>query len=242
MKVRAIVPHIAALVVVVGCAWLTQWQVDRAAQKRELIERWHDRSAVPVDALEAPYSLPQPVTGVAIWKPDRQLLLDNKIRNGRPGVHVLTPLQLQDGRLFLVNRGWAAWPSRSARLPDPELTRSQSEIRGVLNTPPGTGLQLGSSEIPLDDDWPLLATYFDYTQLADVYGDALQPAVIQLDPSHADHLTGDAWNVVTFGPKRHIGYALTWSSIAIVVAIIWVALTIRQRRRGRVSVTENDTR
>lgn len=239
---RAVVPHLAALVVIAGCAWLAQWQVDRAAEKRELLERWHDRRPVALAGLNAPYSLPQPVSGVGIWQPDRQLLLDNKIREQRVGVFVLTPFLLSDGRLFLVNRGWAAWPSRSAPLPDPGTAQRKSEIRGVLNNPPGTGLQLGESEIGLDDGWPLLATYFDHEQLIDLFGDAVQPAVIQLDPSHADHLTGDAWKVVTFGPKRHIGYALTWTSIAIVVAIIWLALTIRQRRRGRESSTENDTR
>ena len=122
------------------------------------------------------------------------------------------------------------------------MAQKKRRIQGVLNNPPGTGLQLGESEIRLDDGWPLLATYFDYQQLIDLFGDALQPAVVQLDRSHADHLTGDAWKVATFGPKRHIGYALTWTSIAIVVAIIWLALTIRQRRRGRESSTENETR
>ena len=242
MNLRAILPHLAALVVIAGCAWLAQWQVDRAAEKRELIERWHERRPVALASLEAPFSLPQPISGVGIWQPDRQILLDNKIRERRAGVFVLTPFVFSDGRMFLVNRGWAAWPSRSGPLPDPGVGQQKREIRGVLNNPPGTGLQLGESEIRLDDSWPLLATYFDYQQLISLFGNALQPAVVQLDPSHADHLTGDAWKVVTFGPKRHIGYALTWTSIAIVVAIIWLALTIRQRRRGRESSTENETR
>jgi len=122
------------------------------------------------------------------------------------------------------------------------VAQKKRRIQGVLNNPPGTGLQLGESKIRRDNGWPLLATYFDYQQLINLFGNALQPAVVQLDPSHADHLTGDAWKVVTFGPKRHIGYALTWTSIAIVVAIIWLALTIRQRRRRRESSTENETR
>ena len=74
-------------------------------------------------------------------------------------------------------------------------------------------------------------TYFDYGVLADQFGKELQPAVIQLDPEHPAHLTGDPWQVVTFGPDRHLGYALTWTSIAIVVATIWLVLTIRQVRR-----------
>ena len=103
----------------------------------------------------------------------------------------------------------------------------------MLNVPPGTGIQLGESQSLLQRDWPILATYFDHDRLAEALGAELQPAVVQLDPSHPDHLTGDAWQVVTFGPERHIGYALTWSTIAIVVAAIWLVLTIRQIRRQR---------
>lgn len=232
MTMRIAVPHIAALVVIAACGWLAQWQIDRAAEKREIIERWQAQRPIDLAALETPFSLPQPVTGVGIWNPDRQILIDNRIREQRTGVHVLTPLKLPDDRIFLVNRGWAAWPSRAATLPDPDVARRQSEIRGVLNTPPGTGVQLGESEFLLGRDWPILATYFDHERLSELYGAALQPAVIQLDPSHPDHLTGDAWTIVTFGPKRHIGYALTWSTIAIVVAAIWLVLTVRQIRRS----------
>lgn len=240
MNIRSIIPHLAAIAVISGCAWLAHWQVERAGEKREIIARWHDRAPMPLSTLEPPYSLPQPVSGVGIWDGSRQILLDNKIRDQRMGVHVLTPLVLPDGRLFLVNRGWAAWPSRSAQLPDPHLPDSPSEygdpaaleaeIQGVLNTPPGTGIRLGETRIENGEAWPLLATYFDRHLLVERLGEALQPAVVQLDPRHPAHLTGEAWKVVTFGPDRHIGYALTWISIAVVVAAIWLVLTVRQIR------------
>jgi len=228
---RAVVPHLAALVVVASCAWLAQWQVERADEKREIIERWHDRAPVALEQLEKPVTMPQPVTGVGIWQPDRQILIDNRIRDRRTGVDVLTPLRLPGGRLYLVNRGWAAWPSRSSQLPDPAVAQGTTRIRGVLNTPPGTGVRLGEARTPPGSDWPILVTYFDHDRLAELFGSALQPAVIQLDPAHPDHLTGDAWKIVTFGPERHIGYALTWTTIALVVAGIWLALTIRAARR-----------
>lgn len=227
---RSIIPHLAALAVVAGCGWLAQWQVERAEEKREIIERWNDRAPVPLETLERPYTLPQPVVGVGIWDPDRQILVDNRVRGQRTGVHVLTPLETRDGRLFLVNRGWASWPARTSDLPDPGLDRPEADIRGVLNTPPGTGIRLGEAEIDSDAEWRVLVTYFDRDVLARLLGDDLQPAVIQLDPGHPAHLTGDPWQVVTFGPERHIGYAMTWTSIALVVAGIWLVLTIRQAR------------
>jgi len=241
VSIRNGIPHLAALVVIAGCAWLAQWQVDRAEDKRQIIERWNDQATTRLETLTRPYSLPQPISGVGIWDSSRQILLDNRVRQRRSGVHVLTPLRIPDGRLFLVNRGWAAWPARTAQLPNPGLSEAstenrkagsrEAEIQGVLNTPPGTGIRLGDTEIPSDEDWPLLMTYFDHGGLAELFGDDLQPAVIQLAPEHPAHLTGDPWKVVTFGPDRHIGYAMTWTSIAIVVAALWLVLTIRQARR-----------
>lgn len=243
MSIRNVIPHVAAIGVIAGCAWLALWQLDRAEEKREIIERWNERAPVRLESLAPPYSLPQPVTGVGNLDPSRQILIDNRVRDQRTGVHVLTPLRTPDGRLFLVNRGWAAWPARTAELPDPGVpaTSPQAasrggpkvEIQGVLNTPPGTGIRLGDADIRPGRDWPVLVTYFDHGALAELFGGDLETAVIQLDPDHPAHLTGDPWKVVTFGPDRHIGYAMTWTSIAIVVAAIWLVLTFRQARRRR---------
>jgi len=245
LNIPSAIPHVAAIAVIAGCAWLAQWQVERADEKRQIIENWNESDRVSLAAVEQPFDLPQPVTGVGIWDDGRQVLVDNKIRRHRPGVYVLTPLRLDDGRVFLVNRGWASWPSRSAELPDPAIVAERAgmqtnarsgasaNIQGVLNTPPGTGIRLGDADVGTAEDWPLLITYFDSAALAEVFGKALQPAVVQLDPDHSAHLTGDPWQIVTFGPDRHIGYAMTWISIGLVVTAIWLVLTVRQFRKRK---------
>lgn len=154
LGVRNTIPHIAAIAVIAACIWLAQWQLERAAQKRVILDKWNNQAPVELATVTRPFDLPQPVTGVGIWDPDHQILLDNRIRDQRPGVQVLTPFRLPDGRIFLVNRGWASWPSRSDELPDPAITNTRGDagpnipgdILGVLNNPPGTGVRLGQSE------------------------------------------------------------------------------------------------
>lgn len=229
---RTLLPHVAALAVISACIWLTLWQLDRAGEKREILQRWHAREPVELGMLSAPYDVPLPVeTGVGNWVADRQLMIDNRVRQGRTGVHVLTPWRAPDGRLFLVDRGWASWPARTEPLPDPAPAGDSAALRGVLTSGPDVGLRLGDVELPDDPEWPLLVTYFDAEPLRALYGPSLQPTVIQLDPGHPAHLTGDRWQVVTFGPKRHLGYAMTWTSIAIVVGLIWLVLSIRGLKR-----------
>ena len=66
----------------------------------------------------------------------RQILIDNKVHDGRAGYHVVTPLVLADGRAVLVDRGWVA-AGRDARAscrrsPPPAGTVT---VRGRVNVP-----------------------------------------------------------------------------------------------------------
>ncbi|MDT8439168.1 MAG: SURF1 family protein [Wenzhouxiangellaceae bacterium] len=220
------------MAVIAACTWLTLWQLQRATDKEQLLARFHGRAVVELAALSAPLSLPQPVRLAGWWRPARQVLIDNRIREGQPGVEVLTPLELDDGRWVLIQRGWASWPARDQALPDPRPPQTDPgrpvQLTGVLNHPPGVGVRMG--EATSTEQWPRLLTWFDLESLRAAFGPTLLPAVVQLDPNHPAHLTGDAWPLVTFGPERHRGYALTWATIALVVTGIWLVLSLRARR------------
>ncbi len=227
---RAIVPHLAAALVVAACLWLMTWQIDRADDKRARMAEVAAAPTVGLSDVNADTPTPTRISGAGRFDDGRQVLLDNRVFNRQPGVHVLTPWILDDGRIVLVDRGWAAWPDRSAPRPDPAPPQTE-RIDGLLVAPPEVGLRLGETA-PLDpDDWPNLLTYHDDGPLRAAFGDALLPQVVQLDPAHPGHLTGTHWPVVTFGPERHIGYAVQWGLMAAVVAAIWIGLTLRARRR-----------
>lgn len=233
VSVRGIVPHVAALAVIGGCIALSFWQVERAGTKRQLLADVESAATLTIAQAEPGTPLPSRVTGQGRFDDGRQVLLDNKPHNGRPGVHVLTPWLDADGRIFLVNRGWTAWLVRGDAMPNPRVPEDAGRIEGLLTSPPRVGFELGRVD-PLDPDrWPNRMTYHDQQELAAVFGPRLQPQVIQLDPAHPAHLTGTEWPVVTFGPERHIGYAFQWGLMAAVVAAIWIGLTIRSRRPRR---------
>lgn len=233
VSVRDIVPHLAAIAVIGGCIALALWQVERAELKRRLLADVESAPTLAIGQVGPETALPSRVHGQGRFDDRRQVLLDNKPHNGRPGVHVLTPWLDAEGRIFLVNRGWSAWFVRDEALPDPPVPDGADRVEGLLTAPPRVGFELGRVD-PLDADrWPNRMTYHDQKALATVFGSGLQPQVIQLDPAHPAHLTGSDWPVVTFGPERHTGYAFQWGLMAAVVAAIWIGLTIRSRRHRR---------
>jgi len=99
----------------VVCVGLAQWQWQRrletVAEIRVVAENW-DAAAVALDeALPDETALDparewQPVVLEGEYLVDEQLLARARPLNGRPGFEVLTPLLLDDGRVFVVDRGW----------------------------------------------------------------------------------------------------------------------------------------
>lgn len=225
-------PHAAALLVILMCLRLAVWQFDRADEKRELLQDWERAGAV---ALGEP--VPQGASyararATGRFDPSRHVLLDNQIRQGRPGVHVFTPFRPEGlERTWLVNRGWHALESRQGPLPQIDTPADRITISGRLTDPPRVGLQLGEARALDADRWPNLVTYLDPGRVEAALGENVAGRVILLDPDHPAHLTGNEWRPVNFGPDRHRAYAWQWLTMAAAVFLIWVALTWRSLRK-----------
>src|ERR1700712_3490273 len=109
----ALIPTLAAIVVVVLTISLGNWQRHRAAEKDALRAQYvatAGAAAFEVTGAESDIAAIryQPVRAHGVYHPVHQILLDNKILDGRPGFEVVTPLRLDNGRYVLVDRGWIA--------------------------------------------------------------------------------------------------------------------------------------
>lgn len=103
------------LVFALACSALGMWQFARRAEARAEIERIeanYDREAAGVTSVlpELAYwdeSLKwTPVELHGTYLTDEQLLVRNRPFHGSPGFEVLTPLLLDSGEVFVVDRGW----------------------------------------------------------------------------------------------------------------------------------------
>lgn len=115
MSFRYILLSAIGVTVVLGCFRLSKWQIDRLGQRRERNELLANRlSAAPVTLGELPNDTAAAhyrrarVRGVFDY--DHELALALRANQGSPGVYILTPLRLADGRTLLANRGWVYAP------------------------------------------------------------------------------------------------------------------------------------
>lgn len=222
------IPTLAAVAVMLACARLAFWQLDRAEEKAALLEAWERAPATPLEQVDADTPLYSRVTASGRFDDRRQVLLDNQSRHGLAGVYVFTPFRATgESRLWLVNRGWTALNRRSGMLPDPPVPADATALNGILNNPPRVGRQIGRAASLDPEAWPNLVTYYDRERLLEVYGDFLAERVILLDPDHPAHLDGREWQPLVFGPARHRAYAFQWGLIGLVVFGIWLVLSIR---------------
>lgn len=221
-----------ALACALGLARMGWWQLDRAQAKQALLDGIESATHAPLvelSELEAGTSDPRfrAVRVAGEFRADRQILLDNQLRDGQPGVRVYVPLQRPDGLpALLVDRGWLPWPDRSHAAPSASLPTGTQQLSGVLLDPPGAGMQLG---VAAATQWPLLLTRLDLEDIERRLGLPLLDFVLE------DRQAPRAQSIRAqmLPPERHRGYALQWFGLSLTVLIIYCVLAWRALRAAR---------
>ena len=116
---------------------LAFWQLDRKEEKSQLLETYNQRRMADPQLLS---SLPEGgehlyVRADVIGKYDNTspLLLDNRVRRGRPGYEVISPFQTSDGQWLLVNRGWIGTGLDRSILPEINDIPGDVNLKGYLS-------------------------------------------------------------------------------------------------------------
>ncbi|WCO65393.1 SURF1 family protein [Iamia majanohamensis] len=242
-----IVSHLFVLALVVTFVGLGLWQLDRLDERRDRNAELAARIDQPEVALaelvpegDAAVSEDQVedrrVTATGTYRPDEAVLVRGRSLRDSPGSWVLVPLELADGRVVAVNRGWirndgrySAVPEEYAAVPAGEVTVTglthPSQERGTLGATDPTGTELTSlARVDLDRldeqvDGELLPVWVQLTQPE---AGAPDPSPEPLDPPVVDDE----------GP--HLSYAFQWFTFA-AIALGGYPLILRRvaRERGR---------
>lgn len=221
MSRRMILPLLFGLVGAAILIGLGTWQVQRLHWKEGLIASAEAKIAMPAVALP---TQPDPVA-------DRYLSVTVQGRFLGPEAHVLTSIQGQgpgflviatyqtdDGRRILVDRGFVPETAKTAPRPPREVA-----VTGNLNWPDDV-----NSATPPPDEGRGIWFGRDVTAMASALGTEPLMLIARSD-------TGDgvqAQPVSATFRNDHLGYAITWFSLA----VVWLGMTVsylwRIRRRN----------
>ncbi len=224
-----LVTTLAAAALVALLAWLGMWQLDRAAQKRERQALLDARLREAPVALTGPVPSAEPllyrrVRASGQWIGERQIFIDNQIRAGRAGFHVITPLRLDGGQAaVLVNRGWIARGPEYPRAPTVAAPSGPVRVSGLATRPPARFVEL-SADTVAGDVWQNLSIerYARHAALE------LLPVVVLADePAPGLAAVREQPDA---GVAKHHEYALTWFALALTTVAFWLAIHVRRVR------------
>jgi surfeit locus 1 family protein len=210
--------------------WLGTWQLSRAEERRAQIASF-DAADAPIP-WSASDQLPPRYTRVVLrgrYDGQHQVLLEGLSRNSTPGLEVLTPLRVIDGRVVMINRGWIPWQGERTAPPVPPTPSEQVVVTGRVRAFPKPGMSLGDNEANAASKWPRLAIYPSADEVSGWLNEPVVQMQVLLDDD-AEHGFARDWRPDEFPPSRHVGYAVQWYSMAAALIILFF---IASRRRAQ---------
>ena len=210
---------------------LGRWQLSRAAQKEALQLHVEASATLPVlDSAslatlpDASSELQRRVVLRGRWLAKHTVFLDNRQMNSKPGLYVLTPLQLEGvDAVVLVQRGWVArnFIDRTG-LPPIESPPGPVEIQGLLVAPPSKLYQFDGVETGL------IRQNLDLGAFSAESGLPLLPVSVQQSGAASEGLLRE-WPVVNVGVQTHYGYAAQWFALSALITALYVWFQIVKR-------------
>jgi len=269
MTPRSVLAIVLLAATALACVSLGRWQLRRAAQ-REAIAQAIDagRQAPPLalntltrqQASAQDWQEWQPAHASGTWLDGYSVLLDNRNLQGRPGLWLATPLQLEGApdTALLVLRGWLPRPvnvsthnvsanlGHASALRLPENPHTVQQIQGQLRLRVPRLYELwqrgGFDASALPGVWPAgsatapppVVQNLELDRYAQATGLTLLPVV--LEQTQRDGLPDDGlirhWATPSLDADKNRGYALQWFGFAAIAGIAALGVVWRSRRRG----------
>ncbi len=211
------------LLVLVG---LGSWQLQRLQWKNDLIASFELRAAA------APIAVPAADSGlddvefhrlalVGTFQHDKEVFLTGRTYEGNAGFHIVTPFQLDDGRIILINRGWVSEDYRDpAKRAFSQITGPVT-VAGILRRPGVKGYFVPENE-PDNGFWFTLVPSqinahlgLGAQAIGQFYADAVRTSDVVTLPIAAKTKLNLR--------NAHLSYAMTWYGIALALIGVYIA-------------------
>ena len=232
MNFRFLVPSFLILATIVFLMSLGFWQLDRADQKRTIEASIQKANTGVVELIVNQNELLSKeyyeVRLQGSYISDKQFIYDNQIVDQVSGYYVLTPFVLKgQPNAVLVNRGFIPWNGRRDKLADIDVDSASREIKVQVSNPIKR-IELKTSDI--SNQFPVLIQAIDFDVIEEISSTSFVDVIGLLDPSSDDGFVRK-WEPYTGSIEKHIGYAIQWFLMALVLGIIGIRIGLKQRKK-----------
>jgi len=215
---------------------LGTWQVKRLHWKENLLAAIDQRShAEPVDlgAIETALA-----AGAAIdYRTARASgrFLNDKERHffatfeGQSGYYVYTPLELDDGRLLFVNRGFVPYDQKEASTRPQSLIAGNQQVNGLARA---KLTEKPSSMVPENDEAANIFYWKDLDRMAASVGlpvEKVLPFFLDADATPIPGGLPRGGVTVIDLPNSHLQYAITWYGLALALMGVTVFAWLKRK-------------
>jgi surfeit locus 1 family protein len=229
IKRSFILPGFLISLTILGLLSLGFWQLERADEKRAIetaIVLAQSNSAQLVEVDEILTKEHYRVLLKGHYDNDKQFIYDNQIVKGNAGYYVLTPFILDEKTAILVNRGFVPWYGKRGELVDIKIDNQPTIIEAGL-IKPKQRIELKQQEV--STIFPILIQSLDLYQLSQLSNYQIIPMLAQLDLKASNGFFRQ-WKPFYGSVDKHLGYALQWFLMALVLSIIAIRLLIKNSR------------
>jgi len=232
MSARFFIPAFLIIATIAFLVSLGLWQLDRADQKRAIETAIVKANNGPVELIANGRELLDKeyfhVRLQGNYLSDKQFIYDNQIVDQVSGYYVLTPFILTDQLgVILVNRGFIPWNGQREKLADIAVDSVSREIKVQVSNPIKR-MELKATDV--SRQFPVLIQAIDFDVLEEVSKLKFVKVVGLLDPSSSDGYVRK-WEPYTGSIEKHIGYAVQWFLMALVLAIIGLRIGLKRRKK-----------
>lgn len=222
--------------------WQWQRNEDKQALERIVASRsdlaplgFADAAALPLDELDY-----HRVTLSGQWDTEHVLRVGNSYRSGVRGEEAVVPLRVEgtsSATAVLVNRGWYPLEERERVLA--ELRAEQSgTVEGLARYAEGlSGFYVESSDTWARFDPEAMREAVPYETVPWAVLEGQRVDTLELRPGIEVPMTG--W-VRYQNETPHLGYALQWWGLALVLPVFVLARAVLSRGRGRAAARQGD--
>ncbi len=222
-------PLILTLIGIIILCALGTWQLQRLAWKTNILDsidaqydsRAQEDLLIEPSVLESNFDFKRALL-VGKWVYENQIQLGPRTHDGQIGYFIITPFDLIDGGILIVNRGWVPldWPIEQ----DSAQMNNAAFITGLIKRPPRPNMFTAKNS-PEKNQW----VHLDVKDIQNAFTleSPVYDYVMLLESELPDENTNPWPKPIAKASKprlnnNHLQYALFWFTMAGILAVIYV--------------------